>query len=88
MGLRLRGRCGPGPKRGGVVGVIVSLQEWRRRRRASGEDESGKQASEAARGLGDEVVLRACHEVAAGRSVEVHRLAAAVVLNTGDGSFF
>jgi hypothetical protein len=70
------------------VAVIVSLQEWRRRRRASIEEESGKRAAEAARGLGDEVVLRACHEVAAGRSVEVHRLAAAVVVGSGDGSFF
>jgi hypothetical protein len=70
------------------VAVIVSLQEWRRRRRASDDDESGKQAVEAVRGLGDEVVLRACDEVAAGRPVEVHRLAAAVVVGTGDGSFF
>ena len=70
------------------MGVIVSLQEWRRRCRASDEDESGKGGSEAACGIGDEVVLRACHEVAAGRPVEIHRLAAAVVVSTGDGSFF
>jgi hypothetical protein len=69
------------------VAVIVSLQEWRRRRRASAEEESGKRAAEAAGGLGDEVVLRACHEVAAGRPVEVHRLAAAAVVSAGDGSF-
>jgi len=69
------------------VAVIVSLQEWRRRRCASAEEESGRRAAEAAVGLGDEVVLRACHEAAAGRPVEVHRLAAAVVVSTGDGSF-
>jgi hypothetical protein len=70
------------------VGVIVSLQEWRRRRRACVEEEPGKLGCEAARGFGDEVVLRACHEVAAGRPVEVHRLAAAVVVSSGDGSVF
>jgi hypothetical protein len=70
------------------VAVIVSLQEWRRRRRASEAEEPDKPTSEAAPGLGDEVVLRACHEVAAGRPVEVHRLAAAVVVSSSDGSFF
>jgi hypothetical protein len=55
--------------------------------RGQSEEESGKPVLEAARGLGDEVVLRACHEVAAGRSVEVHRLAAAVVVGAGDASF-
>ncbi|HJW75496.1 MAG TPA: hypothetical protein VJ787_07470 [Thermoleophilia bacterium] len=58
----------------------MSLEEWRRRRRASHEDESDRRAPETVCGLGDEVVLRACSEVAAGRSVEIHRLAAAVVV--------
>jgi hypothetical protein len=60
--------------------VIVSLEEWRRRRGTSHEDELGGCAAETVCGLGDEVVMRACSEVAAGRAVEIHRLAAAVVI--------
>jgi hypothetical protein len=66
--------------------VIVSLEEWRRRHRGRDEEDTGWPFGSAA-GLGDEIVLRACHEVAAGRLVEVHRLAADAVVKAGDGSF-
>jgi hypothetical protein len=65
--------------------VIVSLEEWRRRRRAFRDEEPGRRTPEILWGLGDEVVFRAWSEAAAGRAVEVHRLAAAVVVGTGDG---
>jgi hypothetical protein len=64
------------------------MKEWRRRHRGPEEEDAGRWASGAAAGLGDEVVLRAAGEVAAGRSVEVHRLAADVVVRSGDASFF
>ncbi len=66
--------------------MIVSLQEWRRRHRGPEEEYGGWRASLPAASLGDEVVMRACHEVAAGRSVEVHRLAAEAVVSAGDAS--
>ena len=66
------------------MGVIVSLDEWRRRRRAPDEREPGVGLADGDGGLGDEVVLQACSEVIAGRSVEVHRLAAAIVVSAGD----
>lgn len=68
--------------------MIVSMQEWRRRHRGPDEEECGRWASETAAGLGDEIILRACSEVAAGRSVEVHRLAADAVVRAGDVSLF
>jgi hypothetical protein len=87
MGVRLRVAWGPGRSEGGIVGAIVSLEEWRRRRRVHAQSEPAATVPDVGCGLGDEVVLRAWSDAIAGRAVEVHLLAATIVVSGGDVFF-